>query len=175
MSLQKTIQISDKYENLYKSNTRYFILTGGRGSSKSFSVNMFCTHLTYQQGHRILFTRYTMASAHLSIVPEYQQKIELLNASSHFNINKTEITNNLTNSDVVFRGIKTSSGDQTANLKSLQGVTTWVVDEAEEMKDENIFDTIDLSIRQNNIQNRVILILNPTSFSTEFCASAKNL
>ncbi len=163
MSLQKTIQISDKYENLYKSNTRYFILTGGRGSGKSFGVNLFCTHLTYEQGHRILFTRYTMTSAHLSIIPEYQQKIELLNASSHFDINKNEIKNNLTNSDVVFRGIKTSSGDQTANLKSLQGVTTWVIDEAEEMKDENIFDTIDLSIRQNNIQNRVILILNPTT------------
>ena len=40
---------------------------------------------------------------------------------------------------------------------------TWVVDEAEELKDEQKFDTIDLSVRQQGNQNRVILILNPTT------------
>ncbi len=38
-----------------------------------------------------------------------------------------------------------------------------VLDEAEELIDENVFDTIDLSIRQKGKQNRVILILNPTT------------
>jgi phage terminase large subunit len=38
-----------------------------------------------------------------------------------------------------------------------------VLDEAEELIDENTFDTIDLSIREKNIQNRVILILNPAT------------
>ena len=41
--------------------------------------------------------------------------------------------------------LRTSSGDQTANLKSLQGITTWIIDEAEEMVDEDIFDKIDFS------------------------------
>ena len=62
----------------------------------------------------------------------------------------------------LFRGIKTSSGDQTANLKSLQGVTTWVMEEAEEI-DEESFDKIDLSVRQKDKQNRVILLLNPST------------
>mgnify|MGYP000038183148 FL=1 len=66
-------------------------------------------------------------------------------------------------SKIVFKGIKTSSGDQTANLKSLQGVTTWVMDEAEELMNEDIFDKIDLSVRQQDKRNRVMLILNPTT------------
>ena len=115
------------------------------------------------KGVRVLFTRYTMVSAHLSIIPEFLEKIGLLNFTSIYSINKAEVVNTSTNSDILFRGIKTSSGNQTASLKSLQGISCWVLDEAEELIDENIFDTIDLSIREKNIQNRIILILNPTT------------
>ena len=38
-----------------------------------------------------------------------------------------------------------------------------MLDEAEELIDENIFDTIDLSIREKEIQNRIILVLNPVT------------
>jgi phage terminase large subunit len=104
-----------------------------------------------------------MVAAHLSIIPEFIEKINLFNANDLFKITKTEIINEDTKSSIIFKGIKTSSGDQTANLKSLQGVTTWVLDEAEELRDENIFDKIDYSIRQVGIQNRVILIMNPST------------
>lgn len=83
--------------------------------------------------------------------------------NAFFDINKSEIKNNQSGSEIIFRGIKTSSGDQTANLKSLQGVTTWILDEAEELTDELTFDKINLSIRQKGKQNRVILILNPAT------------
>jgi phage terminase large subunit len=115
------------------------------------------------KGIRILFTRFTMVSAHLSIIPEFLEKISLLGFDNVFNINKAEVTNSSNESDILFRGIKTSAGNQTASLKSLQGISCWVLDEAEELIDENIFDTIDLSIREKGIQNRVILILNPTT------------
>ena len=115
------------------------------------------------KGIRVLFTRFTMTSAHLSIIPEFLEKIGLLGFDETFNINKSEVVNAKNKSDILFRGIKTSAGNQTASLKSLQGISTWVLDEAEELVDENIFDTIDLSIREKNIQNRVILILNPVT------------
>ena len=73
-------------------------------------------------------------------------------------LNKAEVLNLGNQSDILFRGIKTSAGNQTGNLKSLQGISTWVLDEAEELIDEDIFDTIDLSIREKDIQNRIILI-----------------
>jgi len=145
------------------SNSRYFIVSGGRGSGKSFSVNALLVMLTYEQGHTILFTRYTLTSAYISIIPEFIDKLEQFGSISDFHITKDEILNKKTGSKIIFRGIKTSSGDQTANLKSLQGITTWVVDEAEELVDEQKFDTIDLSVRQQGKPNRIILILNPTT------------
>jgi phage terminase large subunit len=115
------------------------------------------------KGIRILFTRFTMTSAHLSIIPEFLEKIGLLGFDEVFSINKAEVLNTSNQSDILFRGIRTSAGNQTASLKSLQGISTWVLDEAEELIDEDIFDTIDLSIREKDIQNRIILILNPVT------------
>ena len=157
------IDINKKYAPLTQEDSRYYIVTGGRGSGKSFSVNLLLVLLTYEKGHTILFTRYTLASAYVSIIPEFIDKLELLDIFEDFHITKDEIRNKRSGSKIVFKGIKTSSGDQTANLKSLQGVTTFVLDEAEELTNEDTFDKIDLSVRQQGIQNRVILILNPTS------------
>ena len=112
---------------------------------------------------RILFTRYTMVSAHLSIIPEFLEKISLLGFENIFSVNKSEVVNLGNKSDILFRGIKTSAGNQTASLKSLQGISNWILDEAEELIDEDIFDTIDLSIREKDVQNRIILILNPVT------------
>jgi phage terminase large subunit len=156
------VTISNKYDNL-GSDSRYFIITGGRGSSKSFSITTFLSLLTRESGHIILFTRYTLVSAHVSIIPEFIEKIELLGMANDFAVTKDEILNIKTGSKIIFKGIKTSSGTQTANLKSLQGVTTFVLDEAEELTDEDTFDKIDLSIRHKTKQNRVILILNPAT------------
>lgn len=156
------ITINKKY-SLLGSDSRYFVITGGRGSGKSYSLNSFLLLLTYEVGHVILFTRYTLTSAHISIIPEFIDKIETANLSNDFYITKDEIVNLKTGSKILFKGIKTSSGTQTANLKSLAGVTTWVLDEAEELTDEDTFDKIDFSIRAKGIQNRVILVLNPAT------------
>ena len=151
--------------NIFHNNTRYFLLTGGRGSGKSFAVALNILILSFDSKsiHKILFTRYTLRSAAISIIPEFKEKIELMQWNDLFHITSNEITNLQTGSKILFRGIKTSSGDQTANLKSLQGITTWVIDEAEEMVDENVFDKIDFSVREKESKNRVILIMNPST------------
>lgn len=156
------VNLNEKYR-AFGSDSRYFIITGGRGSGKSYSINVLLLLLTYEVGHTILFTRYTLTSAHISIIPEFIEKIELLDRFQDFHITKDEIINLQTGSKILFKGIKTSSGTQTANLKSLSGVTTWVLDEAEELTDEDTFDKIDFSIRNKDKQNRVLLILNPAT------------
>lgn len=157
------VKKNPKYLPLYNSDKRYFVITGGRNSGKSYEVSTFQTLLTYEVGQNILFTRYTMSSAGKSIIPELTDKIEALECKDAFYITQNEITNLLTDSKIMFSGIKTSSGNQTANLKSLHDMTTWVLDEAEEMQSEAEFDKIDLSIRSKNQQNRVIQVLNPTT------------
>jgi len=156
--------INDKFLIWDEVDTRYFIFTGGRGSGKSFGVaTSLLLLIMTESGHNVLFTRYTLRSANISIIPEFKEKIEMLGYENNFYATKDEIINKSTGSKILFRGIKTSSGDQTANLKSLQGITTWVMDEAEELVDEDIFDKIDLSVRQKGRDNRIILILNPTT------------
>lgn len=160
----KKVILNKKYKPLFSSNSRYFVVTGGRGSSKSFSVTSYLIMLMLaESGHTILFTRYTMSSAHVSIVPEFLEKIQILGVEDKFNITKDSIESKVTGSKIIFKGIRTSTGDNTANLKSLNGVTTWVMDEAEELISEDIFDKINLSVRQKGRPNKVVLILNPAT------------
>jgi phage terminase large subunit len=159
---QIEIKLSDKYKSLWTSKTRYVILSGGRGSGKSFAVNLFASQSTFTNSYTTLFTRYTNTSASKSIIPEFTDKVELQNFDNYFNINKNEVTNILTGHNVIFTGLKTSSGKQTAALKSIHEVVTWILDEAEELDDEEFFDKLDLSLRHKTEQNRIILVLNPT-------------
>jgi PBSX family phage terminase large subunit len=151
------------YEPLFywETDARYALLTGGRGSGKSFAVaTALVSWMDREPGRRILFTRYTLTSAKDSIIPEFLEKIDLLGLGDRFSPSATDITH-INGSKVLFRGIKTSEGIQTAKLKSIQGVNCWVVDEAEELPDDDIFDKIDLSIRDAKWKNRIILSLNP--------------
>jgi phage terminase large subunit len=159
----KLLKINPKFLPFNEVDSRYFIYTGGRGSGKSYAVAGALVYMSLTPNQIILFTRYTLRSASISIIPEFKDKLDTMGISHLFKINKDEIINTVTGSKILFRGIKTSSGDQTANLKSLQGITTWVMDEAEELVDEDIFDKIDLSVREKNADNRVILILNPST------------
>ena len=99
----------------------------------------------------------------MSIIPEFLEKIELMGAQDMFEVTKYDIKNRHTGSFIYFSGIKTASGDQTAKLKSISGINTFVLDEAEELIDEESFDKIDYSIRSKDARNRVLLILNPTT------------
>jgi phage terminase large subunit len=161
--MKNNIDISEKYIPLFKDESRYFVMTGGRGSGKSFAATVFLLSLTYEEGHKILFTRYTMVSAHTSIIPEFIEKINLMGVHDDFRITKDEIMNLKTGSSIIFKGIRTSSGNQTGALKSLNGITTFVLDEAEELVDEDVFNKINLSVRAKGRQNRVILIMNPAT------------
>lgn len=160
------------YHPLYTDDEKFIILiTGGRGSGKSFNASTFIERLTFEMTptektvHQILYTRYTMVSAGMSIIPEMMEKIDLDGTTKYFKTAKTDIVNRMTGSRIMFRGIKTSSGNQTAKLKSIQGITTFVCDEAEEWTSEDEFDKIMLSIRKKGIQNRIIIIMNPCGSS----------
>ncbi len=151
-------------------NQRYLHSDGTvtHNSGKSFNASAFIERLTFEKTpqehivHQILYTRYTMVSANISVIPEVMEKIEADGTQKYFKATKTDIENKMTGSRIMFRGINTSSGNQTAKLKSIHGITTFVCDEAEEFTSERDYDTIMLSIRQKGIQNRIIIIMNPT-------------
>lgn len=162
----KEIRINHKFQTLFEDppKTRYFLFTGGRAASKSHSVSTWLGDaLRRHDNWRALYTRYTMVSAEMSIIPEFEEKLDLLRIRHQFKVTKNWVTNQLTNSDVIFSGVKTSSGNQTAKLKSIAKVNVLVVEEGEEFESEEDFDKIDESIRRSDVPNIIVIIMNPSN------------
>ena len=151
------------FKQILTTKKRYIVITGGRGSMKSFSFNACAALLSYEAGHKMLHTRVAMSTAEDSIIPEFVEKLDLLEAAQDFRVNKSDITNIVSGSKFMFRGIKTASGDQTAKLKSIPGLTDWFLDEAEELTELKKFNDIAMSVRGKAAQNRIVMILNPTN------------
>jgi phage terminase large subunit-like protein len=101
-----------------------------------------------------------MQSAEKSVIPEFLDQMERLGVRHLFKGYHRKVVNLVSGSEILFYGIKGSSGNQTARLKSIPGVTTWVYDEFEEHPEERSFDTVDNSIRTKELPNRVILVSN---------------
>lgn len=170
-----SLKLNPKYSPLWNANYRYCIISGGRGSAKSFSGQVFTRDLTYEAGHKIISTRFTMTSAKHSVIPEFGGKLALSDSpygngtmENDFKLVESTYTNLHSQSELRFTGLKTSSGVQTANLKSIEGLTTWLMEEAEELVDDGTdteactFDKIDDSIRTKGAHLRTILTWNPT-------------
>lgn len=162
------ISYSKKYANLFRLFNPEFapevdtvIMTGGRGSGKSHPVALFSTIGLVQHQWSILYTRYTNMSISDSVKPEVSSKIEMLGISQY--VRDTENAVFYGKNKISFKGIKTGSSQQTANLKGLNIFNVFVCDEAEELPDLETFKKIFYSIRSGQKRNVNILILNPTT------------
>ena len=140
---------------------RYVLMEGGRGSGKSVALSTFLNHLTFDEKNKILFTRYTMASAGTSIIPEFREKAEWLGNEDAFSPTQSEVINKITNSEIIYRGLKPSSSTANSALKSANNVNILVLEEAQECADEDLFERVDLSIRTKHKKNLIIIVLNP--------------
>jgi phage terminase large subunit len=163
---EQELKINPIFEPLFSDeleDPRYYQVYGGRGSGKSFAVSVAMVEKTYSKyKHKILFLRQTMSSSEDSTISDVKNAIELMGVGADFREVNNVITNITTGSTITFKGIR-SSGTQTAKLKSLSGVTTLVVEEAEEVESFEEFSKVDESIRLKGKPLKVILIYNPTS------------
>jgi phage terminase large subunit len=161
------IKFSKKYKPLFDIlNGKHpevdtVILTGGRGSAKSFVIACFSLIALTHHFWNVLYTRFTNVSIVDSIKPEVDSKIDLLGLNNYVISSNTHIESN--GNRIAFKGIKTGSKQQTANLKSLFGFNCFVIDEAEELPDYETFEKVFLSIRSKDKRNLTIIILNSAS------------
>jgi PBSX family phage terminase large subunit len=149
------------FDDKYHPEVDTVIITGGRYSLKSYTVSVFALTGLVNYSWNVLYTRFTNMSIIDSVKPELVDKIELLglqgkviDTTSHVEYRGNRIS---------FKGIKTGSKGQTANLKSLSGFNLFINDEAEELPDYKTFKKIFYSIRSADKRNLTILILNPTT------------
>ena len=148
------------YDNEYK-DIRYVVITGGRGSGKSVALSCFVNEATYE-GHNVLFTRYTMTAAKESVIPEFREKCEWLGDESSFLFKEDKVINKQTDARIIYKGQKPSSNTANGALKSVNGISIFVTEEAQEVVDYDLWDRINKSIRMVQRKNLVILVLNPT-------------
>ena len=168
--MSKPIEISEKFEPFFDllddeqhKQVDKVILTGGRASSKSFNAALMVLIGTVEKSWKTLYSRFTNTSIGDSIKSEVSDKIPLLNYEDKLIDNKYSIDSKDGRGYISFKGIKTSSNGQTANLKSLTGFNCFVVDEAEEIPSYETFKKVFYSIRSVDRRNLSVLILNPTT------------
>lgn len=160
------LEIFPAFEPLFSDHIddpRYYQVYGGRGSGKSFTVACAMVDKTYSEHkHKILYLRQTMTTSEDSTIADVRAAIEKMGVEAHFRESKGVIVNITTGSTITFKGIR-SAGSQSAKLKSLSGITTLVIEEAEETESFDEFSKIDESIRIVGKPLKVILVYNPTS------------
>ncbi len=160
------MEISPIFEALFSDrieDKRYYQVYGGRGSSKSFSSAVAAVVKTYSPfGHKILYLRQTMTTSEDSTIADVKLVMGMMGVSADFTYKSNLFTNKITGSTISFKGIR-ASGSQTAKLKSLSGITTVIIEEAEELDNFDEFSKIDESIRVKDKPLKIILVYNPTS------------
>jgi len=137
MGRKKELEINPIFEPLFYDNLddpRYYQVYGGRGSGKSFAASIGSVQLSYSPyKHNILYLRQTMTTSEDSTISDVRSAIEILGVEKDFLERKGTIYNRVTGAKIMFKGIR-SAGTQTAKLKSLSGITTLIIEEAEEFR-----------------------------------------
>jgi len=140
-------------------DVRYVILIGGRGSGKSYALAKWVNSATYCK-YSVLFTRFTMTSAETSVIPEFRNMCELVGNDPDFAFRRTQVENTHTGAMVDYKGLKPTSNNSTGALKSIANKNVFIVEEAEDCHNFELFDKVDNSIRMKGKHNIIVLCLN---------------
>ena len=111
--------------------------------------------------HRVLYTRQTMTSTNNSIVRALDNRLELLGLLDNFTFANNDYQSKKTKGLISITGQKTSSGTQTAKLKSLENYSIFVTDEGEELENFDDWNKIKRSVRANDVQCISLISFNP--------------
>lgn len=162
------INFSPKYKNLFDliegkhEEVDIVIITGGRGSGKSFALAVFVVRAVLIKAWKAIYTRFTNTSIGDSIKAEVQGAINIVDKKGWLREYNKVITSPKGKTKISYKGLKPGSKNQSANLKSISGFNLWVLDEAEECPDFETFQKIYLSIRSKEERNLSVMVLNPT-------------
>lgn len=161
------ISFSEKYEPLFylleKEHPQVdtVLISGGRDSGKTFAVGCFVGTAAEQYNHRVLYTRQTMSSTNNSITRALDNRLELLGISDCFTFANNDYTSKNGKGIISITGQKTSTGTQTAKLKSLEDYSIFITDEGEELTSYDEWEKIKRSIRATDVQCFSLISFNP--------------
>lgn len=161
------ISFSEKYESLFFLLENEFpevdtvLISGGRDSGKTFAVGCFVGTAANQYNHRILYTRQTMSSTNNSITRALDNRLELLGVQDDFTFANNDYQSKINKGLISITGQKTSTGTQTAKLKSLENYSIFITDEGEELTSYEDWEKIKRSMRATDVQCLSVISFNP--------------
>lgn len=145
-------------------NIDTILISGGRDSGKSFALSTFNCIAAGEYNHRIMYTRYTMSSTDNSISTALSERMLDLGFEPDFEFaNNNYVTKDKDNKGKIsIAGQKTSSGKQSAKLKSLEDYSIFETDEGEELVSHKEWLKVKRSMRAQDVQTLSIICFNPS-------------
>lgn len=158
-------QFNALYAPVFTSKARYIHVWGGRGRGGShFGTDYFLHLITQPNYFRGYFMRQVAGDIRESLWRDFNDRVsnndtidEKLFAIQDFAMSAQYLP---TVNEVMSKGFKKSSGNQTAKLKSIAGATHVLIEEAEETAEED-FNQLDDSLRTIKGDIQIIFIFNP--------------
>jgi len=152
------IMVGERFYPLFSVTSRYLVMMGGRGSSKTETAARILFYRALRRRHRYLVMRKVRRTLNDSVVEVFkrfftQQGIPF---EHHIAEQVMSFKSPAGWSEILFRGI-----DEPSKIKSIKGITSaWLEETTEFSKDE--FETIDLSVREAEADYlQLILTFNP--------------
>lgn len=161
-----------KHDDMINCKTRYLVCKGSRGSGKSTTVfrKLILNMLFYWEKYKVcpsaLIIRQWYTTHSDSTVIEIEKAIKALHVEDEFTRVKSPwgFTHKKSGAKIIFRGM-----DDPTKITSINAPTPLVyciIEEAFELRSEEDFDKLDLSIRgplPDFLQHQITLIFNPYS------------
>lgn len=161
---QVEVKRSEHFAPLYDppEGTDLFICIGGRGGMKTYEVSKFVAFSATIHRKRACILRDEKELIRESILNEVLMRYDTANTNGvltpHFERLDTGIKDKRSGSMVVFtKGFRASSNTKSANLKGASDIDIAVIEEAEDIRDEDKFNTFRDSLRKTGCITIVIL------------------
>ena len=155
--LDKTV--APKFRPVLTNKSRYSIVYGGAGSGKSWiAAKKLLLRICQEPGHKLLVVRKVARSIRPSVFALIINQIDEWGLMPLANINKSDMHIKIAGSEIMMLGI-----DDVSKLKSIEGITSIWVEEADQITAEDL-DQLDLRLRGNRPHyKQIMLTFNPIS------------
>ena len=157
--------LNRKFKAVFQDNS-VVINQGGRGSGKTKAEAVALLLESYKPKERnILALRFNSGTLKNSIFSEVEGLISKFNLEEDFDIQRDSIKNKTTNSNILFKGVKTGSLDVKDKLKGITKLSYVLIEEAADLTTD-LDETITLlqgTMRDLGFYHRLHLVLNPRS------------
>lgn len=165
MELEVDVVVTDKYKPLYDLplGTNTVVCIGGRGGMKTYEVSKFVASRAVQELKRVVVVRDEKTQIKESILNEIWSRYETANEDGildgMFSKNEYELKHKETGDTLIYtKGFKATSNDKKSNLKGAANIDFAIIEEAEDIREVEKYNTFVDSLRKEGCI--VIIMLN---------------